>query len=488
MKLFISYARVDKHYCEQIIEMLDIHDIWVDRRLHAGQEWWEEILKQLNLCEGFIYLLSPDSVKSEYCTREYTIAMSTGKFIIPVLIHQSTPIPPALKHIQYADLSNGLDVKAVKSVLNAIYLAEKRGQSTRAHASVAAVAASVKPPLADPENVLDEAGAALDAQDFDRAVFLLKQAQTLGYESRFVDLKAVLEKAEAELERQSYLREAEREYRSIVALIKRDSTRELGVSAFQNFKQHFPDYDPDGLASICSTVLMPLLDWCAVPAGEVTVEYEKKSRNFHIDAFQISKCPVTTAQFTMFLEDPKGYQNEKWWTFSPSAETWHKEHPEPLKPMCPWGDHPRNNVGWYEAIAFCRWLSDKTGLPITLPTEQQWQRAAQGDDGRLYPWGNKFDVALCNTHESRQKTTTPVGRYPKGASPYEVLDMAGNVWEWCLNTEYGGNSALTSDAVRAVKGGSFIGAYHRARSTFRFYLNPLSRYATIGFRLVYKES
>ena len=78
MRLFISYARVDKPYCVQIAETLDIHSTWFDQRLYAGQHWWREILRRLDWCEGFIYLLSPDSIASEYCQKEYKIAQNTG--------------------------------------------------------------------------------------------------------------------------------------------------------------------------------------------------------------------------------------------------------------------------------------------------------------------------------------------------------------------------------------------------------------------------
>ena len=76
MRLFVSYARVDKPLCKQVVERLsDVHDVWYDKRLHAGMDWWEEIQERLAWCDGFVYLLSPESVKSEYCQREFVIAV-----------------------------------------------------------------------------------------------------------------------------------------------------------------------------------------------------------------------------------------------------------------------------------------------------------------------------------------------------------------------------------------------------------------------------
>ena len=78
MRLFVSYARVDKPSCIQVVDTLDVHETWYDQRLYAGQDWWKEILRRLDWCEGFIYLLSPDSVNSEVCRKEYELAKSLG--------------------------------------------------------------------------------------------------------------------------------------------------------------------------------------------------------------------------------------------------------------------------------------------------------------------------------------------------------------------------------------------------------------------------
>ena len=133
-----------------------------------------------------------------------------------------------------------------------------------------------------------------------------------------------------------------------------------------------------------------------------------------------------------------------WWDYSADAKQWRVNNPQPKKTRFSGENLPRTNVKWYEAIAFCRWLTAQIGargdMSITLPTEQQWQRAAQGDDGREYPWGREFDMNKCNTQESGIGQTTPVTQYPQGASPYGVLDMSGNVWEWCL-TDYRSGSA-----------------------------------------------
>src|SRR5690606_26514233 len=111
-------------------------------------------------------------------------------------------------------------------------------------------------------------------------------------------------------------------------------------------------------------------------------------------------------------------------------------------------NHARDNVSWYQAAAFSRWLDRKyrdTGLigedvEIRLPTEWEWEYAARGTDGREYPWGDGYRVGHANLNEQEQGVgpyflyrTTAVGAYPQEVSPFGVLDMSGNLWEWCLN-------------------------------------------------------
>ena len=93
--------------------------------------------------------------------------------------------------------------------------------------------------------------------------------------------------------------------------------------------------------------------------------------------------------------------------------------------------HPVVHVSWHEAYAYCQWLSEVTGKAIALPSEAEWEKAGRGDqDQRAYPWGDAFDMLKCNSYELGLDDTTPVGVFLAGASPYDCLDMAGNIWEW----------------------------------------------------------
>jgi formylglycine-generating enzyme required for sulfatase activity len=233
-------------------------------------------------------------------------------------------------------------------------------------------------------------------------------------------------------------------------------------------------------------VKLPMLEWCEIPAGDVTVEGVRCT----VPAFRVGKYPVTYGQYEAFVSD-RGYDVRSHWTSTGWA--WKGGRAWPAY----WGDRewhaherPINGVTWYEAQAFTRWLSAKTGLLITLPTEAQWQRAAQGDDGREYPWGDGFTTSCCNTSESGVGRTTPVTRYPEGASPFGVLDMSGNVWEWCLSnwTELyrsPEDTEIEGARTRVQRGGAFdFGARH-ARATSRDGTNAGNHRNHDGFRIAW---
>lgn len=143
----------------------------------------------------------------------------------------------------------------------------------------------------------------------------------------------------------------------------------------------------------------------------------------------MDKYPVTNRNYEKFM-DAGGYRDKSFW--SPEGWKWLQrwKHTEPRY----WRDekwngpdYPVVGVSWYEADAYARWAGK------TLPSETIWEKAARGIDGRIYPWGAEApDESLCNYGE-KFDSTTPVGMYEKGISPYGVFDMAGNVWEWCAD-------------------------------------------------------
>jgi formylglycine-generating enzyme required for sulfatase activity len=177
--------------------------------------------------------------------------------------------------------------------------------------------------------------------------------------------------------------------------------------------------------------------WVEIPAGEITTEATNRTK--FVDKFEISKYPITNAQFQAFV-DAGGYEIRRFWL----EQGWVlKEERNWTKPVG-WRkgtklDHPVVGLSWFEAKAFCVWLTNETGASIELPTGPQWQLAAQGNTNQKYPWGNLFITTYCNHNDrsfpftaTNRKTTTPVSKFDgKAESLFGVSDMIGNVWEWC---------------------------------------------------------
>jgi hypothetical protein len=168
---------------------------------------------------------------------------------------------------------------------------------------------------------------------------------------------------------------------------------------------------------------LPDIDWVEIPAGEFI--YHSGERR-SLPTFSIARYPITYRQFQAFIDAEDGFHNSQWWQ-GLAADAEHKAAPD--EQWFKYWNHPRENVSWWDAVAFCRWLSAKLGYAVRLPTEQEWEKAARGTDGREYPYEGEFDAAKGNTHETGIRQTSAVGIFPDGASPYGVLDMSGNVEE-----------------------------------------------------------
>ena len=146
-------------------------------------------------------------------------------------------------------------------------------------------------------------------------------------------------------------------------------------------------------------------------------------------------------------------------------------------------------VCWYEAVAFCRWLSTKIKTSIRLPTEWEWQQAASScDPQREYPWQSGWNDSRCNSGESGLDQTTAVGMYPAGTTEQGVNDMAGNIYQWCQNKDWGFESLdvvfIDKLGSRAFRGSSFDDNIAESPQTLkRFSQIPDTRLRLLGFRL-----
>jgi formylglycine-generating enzyme required for sulfatase activity len=204
---------------------------------------------------------------------------------------------------------------------------------------------------------------------------------------------------------------------------------------------------------------------------------EFPQHTLYLPDYYMARTPLTNAQYAAFVQ-ATGHE---------PPEHWESGKPPPGKE-----DHPVVYVSWHDAVAYCKWLSQVTGRLYRLPSEAEWEKAARGTDGRIYPWGNEPpDEGRCN-FDNHVGGTNPVGRYlPQGDSPYGCTDMAGNVWEWTRRLFRGypydpsdGRENLEAEGFRVVRGGAFGDGARVVRCACRNGYYPDYRGRNVGFRLV----
>jgi len=227
---------------------------------------------------------------------------------------------------------------------------------------------------------------------------------------------------------------------------------------------------------------IPDIVWCAIPGGEVELELPASDEPdvlgeklcFAVKPFEMARYPVTVVQWEAFVAAEGGYNARvnavRGWTPNPQ-----------------WGlpNYPAVLVNWVEAVAYCEWLSTVLKYEVRLPTEWEWQQAATGGDRhKKYPWG-EWQEGRANSLHSRLGRAIAVGLYPDGASAHGVLDLAGNVWDWCLNKSKSPEDPTEdSNTPRVVRGGSWSGGIHRVECTIRSSDHPENRNLRKGFRLL----
>ena len=195
-----------------------------------------------------------------------------------------------------------------------------------------------------------------------------------------------------------------------------------------------------------------------VPAGEFL--YGEDKRRVTLNAFYMDKYEVTTSRYAKFLQD----------TGTEAPRAWEQATPVSF------GDRPVVSVQWADASTYCKWAGKR------LPTEQEWEKAARGTDGRTYPWGEDAPTRLHANFEKREwkgyATLVQVGKLEEGKSPYGIYDMAGNVWEW-TSSDYDRRGA------KVLRGGSWDSSPFNLRSTNRTMADPpliFNDLGSLGFR------
>ena len=225
------------------------------------------------------------------------------------------------------------------------------------------------------------------------------------------------------------------------------------------------------------------IEWITIPSGNFLMgdnfaegkANELPVHNVFLDSYKIAETEITFTQFDRFCEESGRSKPDSHYGR---------------------GDQPVIRVSWEDANDFCEWLSEKTGKFIQLPSEAQWERAARGTDQRRYPWGDSKPNCNIVNYTQCGNQTQPVASFPDGASPNGLLDMAGNVWEWCadwFSASYYTTSPAqnptgpASGTLRVFRGGGWSASPTDLRSVKRDQAHPSTNYNSVGFRVVWVE-
>jgi hypothetical protein len=521
-KLFISYRSSDSAKVDKIAQdlglLLDkdgnpIFKTWQDKRnLPPGSpNWWDAVVDAIIDCDVFVFNVSKACLQSEVCQAELDYAHKRNRPIISVVLEGEFYLDPksGRYNINYWDLVPEWlrDVQFLfyvgtdfyNSFQTAINLFESNWPPD---------VKALRPMNPDNKSVYSTNHAIYDAA--------CDYAERLAF-------------ADAEKHFHTLLRRNDSDYADVAAqwleflplyaeLIELAESRNTAfifkkkwTAYIKLFPKEFLDgiFDPKGIALQNGLETIPQVVQTAISEAPPSVVAKPSSLDIMPQPFawieipqpfvwrylfklkySIAKYPVTNRQFAEFIT-AGGYREQKWWT----AEGWIQCEKEKWTEPRFWRDfkwneaeHPVVGVSWYEALAFCCWLRDLTGESILLPTEEQWQYAAQGEDGRTYPWGNTWNQTLCNNNiSSRGFGKTSVVRHyeGKGDSAFEVVDMSGNVWEWCLTDFDNKTNEFDINAMyRVIRGGCWVDTItDNFRCDYRLRWKPDDRGEVIGFRL-----
>lgn len=469
MRIFISYSTKDYDFVSRVASYLRArgHDVWIDQLLLAGDNWWDCIVRNIRDCDILLTFLTQRALKSIYCSAERKYAKDLGKHFLPYLL-EKIDLPPEEKlDVTQATFLPGYDDASQFTVIE--FGIEQHSSKPRTPIPDPEPQPPTMPKF-DPNDIvqlqiaMEDGVAALDAQNFSLAnLFLTRVAQT-----------SYPEYARLAIRQLTHIR-CRIQYDEILALVNTPSTNNEAVSTrIVQYKEQRCEYDPQDILSnpefitfrgtteqwnfvkilIDERSALPqrlnaakALGKLGDPRPGIGVKHDLPDivwrelegyRTGEGETVHLSKFPVTNAQFAIFHESYSA--DPLWWGNDPVIRGTY--NPAIIATQF---NYPVTHVTWYEARAFCRWLSAKSDRTIDLPTEREWLYGARGNNShRKYPYdANVVVTNLANLRPSLKSLTSdlpidelcPVGTFPQaGNSVYQLVDMLGNIWEWCRPT------------------------------------------------------
>ena len=503
-RIFISYTRRDKStaqtYVEELRMMYEHHDVWYDNSLHGGEDWWRHILRQIDACDVFIFLISNRSLQSYYCQQEIQYAVEQNKQILPVMINSRVnlnnappPIQRVINRLQYIEtyrLSQGRQVTQLLASVNRLLdraqaAPEQRTETYEVGGNVDAQYANFGGTINihNPPSMSDPGG----NNSVLIAIALIGAAGTIFAALIGVVGPSVIDRTPA----------TQDPYTEIITLAS-------------NFSGGNTDWTPqvwtfaDDPAS-AEMVIVPVGSFeMGSPTNESGHDSDEVSHPQQVATpYFIDRYEVTNAEFVNFMnnhpdatdnrsddefeyidtddEDARIQQNGGTWEVLPGYD-----------------NHPVTEVTWFGARDYCDWRGG------SLPAELQWEYAASGPSNWVYPWGNSFNgdiVNYCDINcesnwadadvDDGYENTAPVGSY-ENASWVGAYDMSGNVWEWVsslyedypydLNDGREEDTGSRTDVRRVFRGGGFSLTSLNLRSANRSDGDPDGTLNGLGFR------
>jgi formylglycine-generating enzyme required for sulfatase activity len=498
-QVFISYsneksdkAGSDRQIADMICSALESENIrcWIDHRdIMPGEKWVNAMFNAVEQSKVMVLVFSANANRSQWVEDEITYALDEKIRIIPFRVDNVTP-QGALRVLkvrcQWIEAQQPPQKEDLIRLVRAVhtYLEKYKENEKETVPTGTEIPGNNLVEEKKFEHYLSNAMDYYINENYEKAWSNILEAELIKSSDKVRQLKKKIKGKIAGKKEKERLAAETKEKPGDVKAVESKAKK-----VYKN-QQGFQETDlGDGIIMV------------SIPPGKFEMgsnEYdnEKPPHTVFLDGYWMGKYEVTVKQFGLFVEDA-GYVTEaesSGGAYAWTGQTWEKKKDINWKnPGFKQQDsHPVVCVSWNDALEYCRWLSNKKGVNFKLPTEAQWEKAARGTDGRKYPWGDtKPGETLANFNIEISKTT-PVGSYPAGASPYGLLDTAGNVWEWCsdwYDPDYYKNAPKEnpmgpkSGTGRVMRGGGWADRAVPLRCAYRLNGYPYRRFNTVGFRL-----